>query len=58
VLFEGSLNRFEVSFLIQYAVNALMTQGAIFNITPDKEEDDEDAEPMRITLPKGDNTLQ
>jgi hypothetical protein len=57
VLFEGSLNRFEVSFLIQYAVNALMTQGAIFNITPDKEEDD-DAEPMRITLPKGDNTLQ
>lgn len=57
MLFEGSLNRFEVSFLIQYAVNALMTQGAIFNITPDKEEDD-DAEPMRITLPKGDNTLQ
>jgi len=52
VNFEGSLNALEVSFLIQFAVNALMMQGALFNITKD-----DDSEEMRIKLPEG-STLQ
>jgi hypothetical protein len=40
VLFEGSLNRHEVGFLIQYAVNALMASGAVFEL--DKPEENED----------------
>jgi hypothetical protein len=41
ILFEGKLNKFEVGFLIQYAVNGLMSSGAIFELQRPTERDDE-----------------
>jgi len=50
--FEGSLNRTEITYLIQYAVNSLMVQGALFDLTKEVSEDE-----SRIKMP-GNTTLQ
>jgi hypothetical protein len=42
----------EVSFLLQYAINALMMQGVLFDLKKDVPETE-----MRITMPEG-STLQ
>lgn len=52
LLFEGQLNRNEVTFLIGYAIQDLLHAGVMFNMTPQDNGDDEDA-PSRIELPKG-----
>jgi hypothetical protein len=49
LIFEGTLNRREVGFLLQYAVNDLMVAGVEFNL---QEPDDDDDEPLRMTFPK------
>jgi len=51
VLFEGLLNRKEVSFLLQYSINDLMSAGVIFNLDEPDEDDDNPA--MRIRFPEG-----
>lgn len=53
VTVEGFLNRNEVSFLLQYAINNLMADGVMFNITGDQDEDPDDDAPSRITYPEG-----
>jgi hypothetical protein len=47
ILFEGKLNRNEVGFLLQYAINDLVAAGVQFNL------DAEDAEEIRFTRPDG-----
>jgi hypothetical protein len=42
----------EISFLLQYAINALMMQGVLFDLKKDVPETE-----MRITMPEG-STLQ
>lgn len=49
IIFEGSLNQIEISFLLQYAVNSLMTHGAVFNLQGDPAKEEE----FRIKLPEG-----
>lgn len=49
VEFAGYLNRHEMGFLLQYAVNELLTQGVKFNLTYDEPNDDDEP---RITHPK------
>ncbi len=53
VLFEGKLNRNEVGFLIQYAVNDLIAAGVQFHLDQeeDEDEDDDDAQ-MRLEFPE------
>jgi hypothetical protein len=51
VLFEGLLNRKEVSFLLQYSINDLMSAGVLFNLDEPDEDDDNPA--MRIRFPEG-----
>jgi hypothetical protein len=48
----GHLNRMEVSFLLQFAINTLMMQGVIFDLSKEVPETE-----MRITMPEG-STLQ
>lgn len=50
----GWLNKTEVSFLLQYAINQLMAIGAVFDLKKEQEEKDES---LRIKLPV-DATLQ
>ena len=50
----GWLNRTEVSFLLQYAINQLMAMGAVFDL---KKEQLEKEEEMRITFPSNE-TIQ
>ena len=52
IIFEGTLNKKEVGFLLMYAINDLMQAGVMFNmdqpmLVPDTEED-----AMRIQFPK------
>lgn len=52
----GVLTGKEVTFLVQYAINQLMANGVLFDLTrPEKTEDGEDA--LRIKVPEG-TTLQ
>jgi len=52
----GILNGKEISFLLQYAINQLMANGVLFDLTrPDTTEDGEEA--LRIKVPEG-TTLQ
>ena len=51
LLTAGFLNRKEMNFLIQFAINTLMSQGVIFNLKQQLEEGDD--ETMRITIPDG-----
>lgn len=41
IVFKGSVNRAEVSFLLQYAVNGLMSSGAVLEFTRPEETEDE-----------------
>lgn len=45
----GWLNKTEVSFLLQYAINQLMAMGAVFDIKREQEENNKDE--LRIKLP-------
>lgn len=47
ILFEGSLNRREVGFLLQYAIGDLLAAGVQFNM----QEPDEN-EPLRFKFPE------
>jgi len=50
----GNLTGKEVSFLLQYAINQLMANGVLFDLTkPETTEDGEEA--MRINVPVGAN---
>lgn len=51
IIFEGMLNRKEVSFLLQYSINDLMAAGVLFNLDEPDEDDDNPA--MRIRFPEG-----
>lgn len=44
----GWLNKTEVSFLLQYAINSLMAIGAVFDL---KKEQEQEKEELRITFP-------
>lgn len=46
--FAGWLNKLEINFLLQYAINNLMAQGVIFDL---KTEQEEGKEEMRIQIP-------
>lgn len=46
--FAGWLNKIEINFLLQYAINNLMAQGVIFDL---KKEQEEGSEEMRIQIP-------
>jgi len=46
------LNKSEVSFLLQFAINDLMMKGVLFDLTKEVPETE-----MRITMPEG-STLQ
>lgn len=52
ILFEGKLNRNEVSFLLGYAVRELLHAGVVFNLQPQENGDDDDA-PNRLTVSSG-----
>jgi hypothetical protein len=52
----GHLNQIEVSFLLQFAINALMSMGAEIDLKED-DDDGEGKKKSRIKLPKG-TTLQ
>lgn len=52
IIFEGKLNRNEVSFLLQYSINDLIAAGVEFNLQLEQDEDDDEA-PSRIVIPKG-----
>lgn len=52
VSFEGELTKKEVSFLLQYAVNALMAAGVIFDLQAPPDEEN-----IRFKTPEG-ATLQ
>jgi hypothetical protein len=54
VTLEGYLNRNEVSFLLQFAINELMAEGVRFNIANDLDEDEEpdDDDEARLEFPK------
>lgn len=52
VAFNGTLNRAEVTTLLQYAVNNLVAMGYIFG---QEEQDDYEEGPSRITPPSGRN---
>lgn len=54
IIFEGQLNRNEVGFLLQYAINDLLVSGVEFNL---QEDDDDDNPPMRLKFPEGSGTL-
>jgi hypothetical protein len=40
IIFEGTLDKSEVSFLIQYSINDLMAAGVQFRMEQDEDEDD------------------
>lgn len=40
IVFEGKLDKGEVSFLIQYAINDLMAAGVQFRMEQDEDEED------------------
>jgi hypothetical protein len=40
IVFEGKLDKAEISFLIQYAINDLMAAGVQFRMEQDEDEDD------------------
>lgn len=48
----GHLNKSEVSFLLQFAINDLMMKGVLFDLTKEVPETE-----MRITMPEG-TTIQ
>ena len=48
----GFLNKREISFLVQYAINQLMAQGVLFHIKEQQLAEGDD-ESFRITLPDG-----
>lgn len=50
ILFEGKINKKELSFLLQYSINDLMAAGVMFNL--DEPDDDEDNPAMRIKWPE------
>jgi hypothetical protein len=50
VKIEGYLNRHEMGFLVQFAINELVADGVEFNLTYDEPDDDDEP---RITYPKG-----
>lgn len=49
IIFEGSLNKKEVAFLIQFAVNMLMADGVQFNLG-EPSEDEDGAEQLRFNF--------
>jgi len=52
VVLAGTLNKKEVNFLIQFAINQLMVNGVLFHLTqPTADENGEDN--MRIEIPEG-----
>lgn len=51
VIFEGKLNKNEVSFLLGFAINDLVAAGVQFYLDQEQDEDDDDA-PVRIGSPK------
>lgn len=50
IIFEGTLNRKEVGFILQYGINDLIGHGVLFQL---QEEDDEDDPPLRMKFPTG-----
>lgn len=48
IIFEGTLNRKEVGFILQYGVNDLLAAGVMFNL------DQEDVGENRIKTPTND----
>jgi hypothetical protein len=55
LIFEGALNREEVGFLLQYAINSLLAQGVQFDLQEDPSEKDDEPEkekPIRLKFPK------
>lgn len=51
IIFEGKLNKREVGFLIQYAVNDLVAAGVQFHLDQPDEEPEDDPQ-MRFEFPK------
>ena len=51
ILFDGEINAKEVSFLLSYAINDLLSAGVMFNL--DEPDEDEDNPAMRIRFPEG-----
>jgi ribosomal silencing factor RsfS len=52
IVFEGTLNRSEVGFLLNYAINDLMHAGVQFHLDREAEEE-EGEEEVRFEFPKG-----
>lgn len=43
---EGTFNEVEIKFLLQYAINTLMSKGVLFDLSTDSEE-------LRLKVPEG-----
>lgn len=49
----GFLNQVEVAYLLQFAINALLSMGVEIDLKKEAEEDEEGKPKSRIKMPKG-----